>query len=293
MTASSHADLAPTEHELAGQWIETDDGPRGDEIEQRIAWLVSHRLDAMDRSADGWDWLFRDPRDGRLWELTFPLGSLHGRGPRLLRHVSAAEAAAKYERVLVTDAPRRGWSRLQAIGRAALRVAGWRIVGDVPREPKFVIIVAPHTSNWDFIVGVLAMFALDLDIHWFGKHSLFRWPLGALLRRLGGRPVRRDTPEGVVAEVADAVRAAPDFILALAPEGTRRRVTQWRTGFYRIAERAGVPVVPVWLDWGRREVGIGKPMRPTGNLAADLRTLQALYRADMARRREGFWSAIL
>ena len=114
----------------------------------------------------------------------------------------------------------------RALGRLVLRIAGWTIAGDVPAEPKFVAIVAPHTSNWDFVIGVAAMFALDLRVRWLGKHTLFRWPLGWLLRALGGQPVRRDAPQGVVAEVADAIRAEPRFILALAPEGTRRRVEE-------------------------------------------------------------------
>jgi 1-acyl-sn-glycerol-3-phosphate acyltransferase len=187
------------------------------------------------------------------------------------------------------DAPRRGRAWLQAVGRIALRLCRWRISGTVPREPRFVVIVAPHTSNWDFIVGVFAMFALDLEIHWFGKDTLFRWPLGPVLRRLGGQPVRRDTPEGVVAEVSAAVRETPQFILALAPEGTRRRVDHWRTGFYRIAESAEVPIVPVWLDWSRREIGIGQPVHPTGDLVGQVSALRALYHPGMARHPDGFW----
>lgn len=187
------------------------------------------------------------------------------------------------------EAPRRGWSALRAIGRVMLRLTGWRIVGEVPHEAKFVIVVAPHSSNWDFPVGVMAMFALDLHVHWFGKDTLFRWPVGPVLRRLGGRPVRRETSEGVVAEIAATVRASDQFILALAPEGTRKRVTAWRTGFYHIAEQAQIPIVPVWLDWRRREIGIGLPMRTSGDLAAEVATLQAFYRPEMALRPASFW----
>ena len=178
-----------------------------------------------------------------------------------------------------------------ALGRAALRLAGWTITGALPELPKYVIIVAPHTSNWDFPVGVAALFALDLEAHWFGKDSLFRAPMGTILRLLGGRPVHRETAEGVVAEMAAIVRAEPQFILALAPEGTRKRVDHWRSGFYRIAEAAGVPVVPVWFDWSRREIGIGAPVRPSGHLAGDLAALQALYRPEMARNPKGFWGS--
>lgn len=187
------------------------------------------------------------------------------------------------------DAPRRHRPLLQRFGRAGLWLARWRITGDVPRLPRFVAIVAPHTSNWDFVVGVLVMFALDLEVHWFGKDTLFRSPLGSLFHRLGGRPVNRAAPEGVVSEMAAIVRAEPCFILALAPEGTRRRVARWRTGFYHIAERADVPVVPVSLDWSRRDATIGAPMRPTGDVDADIARLQGFYRREMARNPRDFW----
>lgn len=185
--------------------------------------------------------------------------------------------------------PRRNNRVTRALGRFALGLAGWRIVSEVPPIPRFVAVVAPHTSNWDFFLGIGVLFALDLEVRWLGKHTLFRGPVAPLLRALGGRPVRRHAPEGVVAEVAAAIRAEPRFILALAPEGTRRRVARWRTGFYRIAEAAGVPIVPVWLDFGRREVGIGEPLAPTGDLGADVAALQAVYRPQMARHPELFW----
>jgi 1-acyl-sn-glycerol-3-phosphate acyltransferase len=187
--------------------------------------------------------------------------------------------------------PRRNRPLLVRFGRAGLALTRWRIDGDVPDVPKFVAIVAPHTSNWDFPLGVLVMFALDLRVHWFGKDSLFRSPLGPLFRLLGGRPVRRDAPEGVVDEMAATIRAEPRFILALAPEGTRKRVARWRTGFYHIAERTGMPVVPVSFDWSRRVVTISSPMNPTGDLAADLTVLQNHYRREMARNPAAFWDA--
>jgi 1-acyl-sn-glycerol-3-phosphate acyltransferase len=191
-----------------------------------------------------------------------------------------------------TDAhrvPRRQRPLLQKLGRAALALARWRIVGDVPDVPKFIAIVAPHTSNWDFPLGVLVMFALDLKIHWFGKESLFRSPLGPLFRALGGRPVNRERPEGVVDEIAAIARAEPQFILALAPEGTRKKVARWRTGFYRIAERADMPIVPVSFDWSRREVTIHAPVQATGDIATDLAALQAMYRPEMGRNPAAFW----
>ncbi len=181
------------------------------------------------------------------------------------------------------------WFR--AIGRFAMRVAGWTFVGELPPIRKFVIVVAPHTSNWDFFVGLAAKLALDLDAHWFGKDTLFRGPMGAFMRAIGGRPVHRGAPEGMVLAMAETIRWEAQFVLVIAPEGTRKAVAQWRTGFYRIAQAADIPIVPVWFDWSRREVGIGQPMRASGDLAADVSALQSLYRPDMSRNVRGFWGS--
>ena len=183
-------------------------------------------------------------------------------------------------------AHRRGWP---AVGRAMMRLTGWRFVGTLPELPKFVIIVAPHTSNWDFPTGLWALFALDLKSHWFGKDTLFRPPLGYVMRMINGRPVRRDSPEGVVAQMAAQVGAEPQFVLTIAPEGTRKAVDHWRTGFYRIAEAAGVPIVPVAFDWSRKEIRIHTPVVPSGNLEADVAAMQALYSPAMAKHPHGFW----
>ncbi|MDB4890000.1 MAG: acyltransferase [Gemmatimonadetes bacterium] len=180
---------------------------------------------------------------------------------------------------------------LRAIGRFAMRVAGWKLVGDLPPIPKFLIVVAPHTSNADFFVGLATKLALDLDAHWFGKDTLFRAPMGTFMRAIGGRPVHRAAPEGMVLAMAETIRAEPEFVLVITPEGTRKAVAQWRTGFYHIAEAADIPIVPVWFDWSRKEVGIGQPMRASGDLASDVAALQSLYRPDMSKNRRGYWGA--
>ena len=180
---------------------------------------------------------------------------------------------------------------LPAIGRFMMRLTGWRFAGALPELPKFVIVVAPHTSNWDFLAGLWALFALDLKTEWFGKDSLFRPPIGTLMRMINGRPVRRDSPEGVVAQMAAVVRAERQFVVTITPEGTRKAVDHWRTGFYRIAEAAGIPIVPVVFDWKRREIRITAAVYPSGNLDADVAAMQALYRPEMARHPEGFWTA--
>lgn len=154
-----------------------------------------------------------------------------------------------------------------------LRLLGWRVRGELPDVAKFVIIVAPHTSNWDFIVGFLAYLALELDASWFGKASIFVWPFGPILRRLGGLPVRRGASENVVdRSIAESQRRSA-FILALAPEGTRRRVHTWRSGFYYIALGAALPIVAVSLDFAKREIEVGPSYQPSGDYAADLARL--------------------
>jgi 1-acyl-sn-glycerol-3-phosphate acyltransferase len=184
--------------------------------------------------------------------------------------------------------PLRGSAPLRAVGRLGLRLTRFRIVGALPATRKMVVIVAPHTSNWDFFIGVFAMFTLDLRVYWLGKDSLFHGLHGRILRSLGGRPVRRDASEGVVADVLAVLESEPAFLLALAPEGTRKPVDRWRTGFYRIAEAARVPIVPVWLDWSRREVGIAAPFHTSGDIRADFAALQANYRAEMGRHPAGY-----
>jgi 1-acyl-sn-glycerol-3-phosphate acyltransferase len=172
---------------------------------------------------------------------------------------------------------------MQAAGRALLRLCGWRIEGALPPLGKFVVIVAPHTSNWDFPIGVLAMFALDLEGHWIGKHTLFRGPMGALMRALGGEPVDRSAPGDLVEQVAARIRAADRYVLGMSPEGTRS-ARPWKTGFHRIARAANIPVVPAWIDYSRRVVGIGAPTFVTDDVGADLARLGAQFRPEMALR---------
>ena len=177
---------------------------------------------------------------------------------------------------------------LPAVGQAALWLSGWRITGTLPDVPRYVLIVAPHTSNYDFFVGLAAKFALGLKAKWLGKHSLFRGPIGWLLRALGGIPVDRARPDGTVEAVLGQLQASPTFVLALSPEGTRKHIAHWKTGFYRIALAARVPVAPVSFDWSTRTIGLLPPFQVTGNQAADVAHLRGLYRREMARRPEHF-----
>jgi 1-acyl-sn-glycerol-3-phosphate acyltransferase len=186
------------------------------------------------------------------------------------------------------DYPHRGSRLGPALGRRLLALAGWRVAGSLPPCPRFVVIVAPHTSSWDFLFAVLAMFATDLRISWLGKHTIFRFPFGLILRRLGGEPLDRSAPGRTAGTAVERFRTRPSWELGLAPEGTRRRVDRWKSGFHRIAAAAGVPIVPVWIDYQAREVGIGAPFRPGPDEAADMAALRALFRKEMARHPELF-----
>jgi 1-acyl-sn-glycerol-3-phosphate acyltransferase len=200
--------------------------------------------------------------------------------------------AARVARVAPVGAsvPRRFGRLTRAAGAAALGIGGWRFEGVVPDVPRMVLVIAPHTSNWDFPVGVAAMLALGLHARWLGKHTIFRGPFGALLRGLGGIPIRRGERLGAVDAAVTAFGAHDRMVLALAPEGTRRPVATWKTGYYTIAERAGVPVVPVWFDWSRRVIGFGPPVEAVGGAEAFTARLCALYRPEMARRPEWYWT---
>jgi 1-acyl-sn-glycerol-3-phosphate acyltransferase len=184
--------------------------------------------------------------------------------------------------------PRRGGRLWRAGGRALLALLRWRIEGAVPPVSRCVLIVAPHTSNWDFVVGLAAKLALGLRVHWLGKHTLFRGPFDGVLRWLGGIPVDRDAALRVVDAAVARFEAAPQLFLAMAPEGTRRRVLRWKSGFHRIAVGAGVPILPVALDWGARAVRLQPLFQPTPDFDADLERLRAGFGKGMARHADGF-----
>lgn len=172
-----------------------------------------------------------------------------------------------------------------------LRASGWSFEGELPDVARAVLIVAPHTSNWDFLLGIVAMFALGVRVSWLGKHTVFRWPLGTLMRWLGGIPVDRSAAGGVVASVVEEFHRGGPLILGLSPEGTRRRVDRWRTGFHTIAVAAGVPIVPVRLGYRRRRVVLGTPYVPSGDLERDMMHLRGLFCEAEPRRPEG-WGGV-
>jgi 1-acyl-sn-glycerol-3-phosphate acyltransferase len=186
--------------------------------------------------------------------------------------------------VLGANVPRRGNALTALIAQSIMRLTGWRFEGSFPDMAKFVVIVAPHTSNWDFFVGVMAIFAAGFRGTFLGKHTLFRWPFGIVMRWLGGVPVNRSRPSNVVEQVIHYFRSRPAMILALSPEGTRKKLPAWRTGFYNIAKGAGVPIMPVAFDYPRRRIVLLPPMFTSDDQQADFARLGANFTAQMAYR---------
>jgi 1-acyl-sn-glycerol-3-phosphate acyltransferase len=168
---------------------------------------------------------------------------------------------------------------LRAASRLFLHATGWTIVGELPAQAhKSVLIAAPHTSNWDLPYTLMLAFALRLRVVWMGKSSLFRAPFGGLMRWLGGIPVNREQSSNVVAVSAQAMRDAEGPMqLVVPPEGTRGKTRHWRTGFYFIAQQAGVPIVLAFVDYGRKVGGLGPVFEPTGDVDSDMARIKAFY----------------
>jgi 1-acyl-sn-glycerol-3-phosphate acyltransferase len=163
------------------------------------------------------------------------------------------------------------------LGRFVLTTMGWRATGVFPSQSKYIITVAPHSSNWDFVVAIAILLASGLKISFLAKHSLFFWPFSVLLRKLGGVPVDRGSAHGVVGEMVQHFNQRDKMVLAIAPEGTRRKVKQWKVGFIHIANSANVPIVPLSLDYLNKRVNIGAAIKLSGEVEADLNTVKAFY----------------
>ena len=161
--------------------------------------------------------------------------------------------------------------------RLILSLAGWRTEGRLPQIPKFVLVGAPHTSNWDLPFTLLMAFAFRARIHWMGKRAIFRRPFKGIFQWLGGIPVQRSQSENLVEQSIQQFQRSEQLILTIAPAGTRKRVIRWKSGFYYIACGAKVPIVLGFLDYRRKVGGIGPLVYPSGNIAADMKIIRAFY----------------
>ena len=164
-----------------------------------------------------------------------------------------------------------------AIAWLGLRLAGWKIKGLPPQEKKFVVIAYPHTSNWDFPLGVAICIIYRIKAYWLGKDSLFRGLAGPVMKWLGGIPIDRSDAHDVVQQTIDAFDKSNEMIIAVAPEGTRSQVQKWKTGFYHIAVGAKVPIVLGYFDYANKQAGCLQSYLPTGDIDKDLMAIKAAY----------------
>ncbi|MBK6837618.1 MAG: lysophospholipid acyltransferase family protein [Bacteroidetes bacterium] len=163
---------------------------------------------------------------------------------------------------------------------------GWKISGDVPRDlKKYIIVVAPHTSNWDFLVGLAVRSIMKFPSNYLGKKELFNPPFGWLFRKLGGYPVDRKGSHNLVDQVVEIFKREEQFIIAIAPEGTRKNVTKWKTGFYHIAVKAGIPIVMAAMDYSLKTVFFSPPFYPSGNMPEDVLFMETFFKDKKGRNR--------
>ena len=154
---------------------------------------------------------------------------------------------------------------------------GWRVEGELINQKKAILAVAPHTSNWDFFIGLFVVFSFRLNISFFGKHTIFVPPLGAIVKRLGGIPIQRSKAHGVVTSIANKIKEADQLILALAPEGTRSPIYPWKTGFLHIAREAEIPIQVIGLDYERKVIVLGPIIQKVTNIDEQMQTIYTFY----------------
>ncbi|WP_299978802.1 lysophospholipid acyltransferase family protein [Desulfobacula sp.] len=159
----------------------------------------------------------------------------------------------------------------------SLFIMGWKAKGKIPDIKKFVLIAAPHSSNWDFVFFLLIVFKFKIPTHWMGKHTMFKWPFKWLLKRLGGIPIDRSGKGNVVLSMIKAFEKSKQLIITIAPSGTREKVTKWKTGFYHIAYQAKIPIVLGFIDYKQKTIGIGPVFIPSGNIDEDMTSIKAFY----------------
>ena len=174
-----------------------------------------------------------------------------------------------------------------------LRALGWRVGGTQPNLDRYVLIAAPHTSNWDFPLMLAFAAVYDMRISWMGKHSLFKPPWGFFMRALGGVPIKRDRNHNVVEAMVETFNQSKKLVLVVPTEGTRKRVDYWKSGFYHIAHQANVPIVPSFLDWGSKCGGFGPALIPTGDVVADMQYFRDFYAGMRGKFHDQFGPIVL
>ncbi len=202
------------------------------------------------------------------------------------------QAWQHYRDITSADIPpqlRAGRGRFaQWLGATVLRLGGWRVVGELPDLPRMMLCAAPHTSNWDFVWGMAAILKMDCQVRWLGKHTIFRPGTRRLLRWLGGIPVDRANPASLIEDVAALAEREGSIAFAMAPEGTRKKVDKWKSGFLRIAQAADCEVVLAGFDFPSRCLVVGERFTPSGQVDADIADIKQRYSQFSAKYPEQF-----
>ncbi len=166
---------------------------------------------------------------------------------------------------------------LRLLAIVLLKLIGWKAVGRPVEGARFVLIGAPHTSNWDFPLMLMVVLKLRLRVFWMGKHTLFPFPVGWFMKWLGGIPVNRSKAQNLVEQTVQQYREHPQLVVLVPPEGTRAKVKEWKTGFYHIAVNAGVPILMGYVDAATKQAGLADFFHPTGDIETDMPAIRAFY----------------
>ena len=175
---------------------------------------------------------------------------------------------------------------LQKIGKFFLTITGWKFKGDIPRSDRIILVAGPHTSNWDFLLALAFIFGLNLNVFWIGKHTLFKNGFSKIMRKLGGIPVDRASPELLMNEVSNIVKRKQGVIIAISPEGTRKKVERLKSGFLRIAKTTNSQILLAGIDFESKLIHLGKLFEPSGNTESDLLNVHNYFRQFKGKRPE-------
>ena len=175
---------------------------------------------------------------------------------------------------------------LQKIGKFFLTITGWKFKGDIPRSDRIILVAGPHTSNWDFLLALAFIFGLNLNVFWIGKHTLFKNGFSKIMRKLGGIPVDRASPELLMNEVSNIVKRQQGVIIAISPEGTRKKVERLKSGFLRIAKTTNSQILLAGIDFESKLIHLGKLFKPSGNTESDLLNVHNYFRQFKGKRPE-------
>jgi len=188
-----------------------------------------------------------------------------------------------FSNIIPVNIPRTNRRFIKWFSGHLLTLLGWRVSGSFPNEKKLILAVAPHTSNWDFVIGVLVKLALDLKLNFLGKDAIFIWPFNIWLEAIGGIAIDRKSAHGVVGQMVDKFEQQETLVLALAPEGTRSKVCEWKTGFLHIANKAKVPVLPIQIDYKTKHVIFYQARNITADIEEELQGIKSIFSKDCAK----------